>query len=199
MTFRGLAGGFGSGSGAGLALDAVISLMTLGFGVWLVPRTIGVHAGVARRNAALASRVTQLAETRVIAESRENSALGLAELRALVRGIHPPVLADRGLADAIRALALGSPVPVEMDIQLPGHPPAGMHRAGVHRAGMLRIEVTDDGHGGADPANGTGLLGVERRVATFDGILAVSSPPGGPTIIVIEVPCALSSPKTSSS
>jgi hypothetical protein len=64
--------------------------------------------------------------------------------------------------------------------------------------GMLRAEVTDDGAGGADPAAGTGLAGVERRLATFDGILAVSSPPGGPTIVVIEVPCASSSAKTSS-
>jgi len=63
---------------------------------------------------------------------------------------------------------------------------------------MLRITVTDDGTGGADPARGTGLQGIERRLATFDGILAVSSPPGGPTMIVMEVPCALSSPRTSS-
>ncbi|HEX2822308.1 MAG TPA: hypothetical protein VHO07_19375 [Streptosporangiaceae bacterium] len=67
-----------------------------------------------------------------------------------------------------------------------------------HGAGMLRVQITDDGAGGADPALGTGLAGVERRLAAFDGILAVSSPPGGPTIVVIEVPCALSSPKTSS-
>jgi signal transduction histidine kinase len=67
-----------------------------------------------------------------------------------------------------------------------------------YSSGMLRVQVTDDGTGGADPALGTGLAGVERRLATFDGILAVSSPPGGPTIVVIEVPCALSSPKTSS-
>ena len=67
-----------------------------------------------------------------------------------------------------------------------------------YATGMLRAEVTDDGAGGADPALGTGLAGVERRLATFDGILAVSSPPGGPTIVVIEVPCALSSAKTSS-
>ena len=60
------------------------------------------------------------------------------------------------------------------------------------------VTVTDDGRGGADLAAGTGLPGVERRLATFDGILAVSSPPGGPTIVVIEVPCALSSAKTSS-
>jgi signal transduction histidine kinase len=58
--------------------------------------------------------------------------------------------------------------------------------------------VADDGVGGADPAAGTGLQGVERRLGTFDGILAVSSPPGGPTMVVMEVPCALLSPKTSS-
>jgi signal transduction histidine kinase len=57
---------------------------------------------------------------------------------------------------------------------------------------MLRIGVTDNGHGGADPARGTGLRGIERRLAAFDGVLAISSPPGGPTIVVIEVPCALS-------
>jgi signal transduction histidine kinase len=66
-----------------------------------------------------------------------------------------------------------------------------------YSCGLLRAQVTDDGSGGADPALGTGLAGVERRLATFDGILAVSSPPGGPTIVVIEVPCALSSAKTS--
>ena len=64
---------------------------------------------------------------------------------------------------------------------------------------MLRVEVTDDGCGGADPARGGGLTGIERRLATFDGILAVSSPPGGPTMIVMEVPSALSSPGTCSS
>ncbi len=62
-----------------------------------------------------------------------------------------------------------------------------------HSAGTLRAQVTDDGAGGADPAAGSGLAGVERRLATFDGILALSSPPGGPTIVAIEVPCALSS------
>jgi signal transduction histidine kinase len=67
-----------------------------------------------------------------------------------------------------------------------------------HASRVLRAQVTDDGAGGADPGEGTGLSGVERRLATFDGILAVNSPPGGPTIVVIEVPCALSSPKTSS-
>ena len=67
-----------------------------------------------------------------------------------------------------------------------------------HVDGMLRMGVTDNGRGGADPARGTGLRGIERRLAAFDGVLAVSSPPGGPTAVTMEIPCALSSPKTSS-
>ncbi len=67
-----------------------------------------------------------------------------------------------------------------------------------HDAGVLRIGVTDDGRGGADPARGTGLRGIERRLAAFDGVLAVGSPPGGPTVVNLEIPCVLSSPKTSS-
>jgi signal transduction histidine kinase len=158
----------------------------------------------------------------LVAEAKESSSLALTELRDLVRGIYPPVLADRGLADAIRALALDTPLPVELDLDLPGEvelPVASAVYFSVAEAlanvtkhagarsvriqlsyscGLLRAQVTDDGSGGADPALGTGLAGVERRLATFDGILAVSSPPGGPTILVIEVPCALSSPKISS-
>ena len=77
---------------------------------------------------------------------------------------------------------------------------AGARRALIrlyHQEGMLRAEVTDDGSGGADPARGTGLAGIERRLGAFDGILAVSSPVGGPTIVVIEVPCELCWPKIS--
>jgi signal transduction histidine kinase len=158
----------------------------------------------------------------LVAEAKETSSRALTELRDLVRGIYPPVLADRGLADAIRALALDAPLPVDLDIDLPDNVElpvasavyfavaetltnvirhAGAHSVRIqlsHAAGLLRAQVTDDGCGGADPAQGTGLAGVERRLAAFDGILAVSSPPGGPTIVVIEVPCALSSPKISS-
>lgn len=161
------------------------------------------------------------AATALAAECREASALALADLRDLVRGIYPPILAERGLGDALRALALDAPVKVATDIDLPGRPPAPVEAAVYfavaealsnvakhadarrtlvrvyHADGMLRTEVTDDGHGGADPVAGTGLAGMERRLAAFDGILAVSSPVGGPTIIVIEVPCALSSPKIS--
>jgi signal transduction histidine kinase len=155
----------------------------------------------------------------LVAEAKESSALALTELRDLVRGIYPPVLADRGLADAIRALALDTPLPVELDIHLAGqvelpvasavyfsiaealanvtkHASArSVHIQLSYAAGLLRAQITDDGAGGADPAQGTGLAGVERRLAAFDGILAVSSPAGGPTIVVIEVPCALSAAK----
>src|SRR6266567_4519661 len=158
----------------------------------------------------------------LVTEAKESSSRALTELRDLVRGIYPPVLADRGLGDAIRALALDTPLHTVLDIDLPGevdmpvaaavyfsvaealanvtkHADArSVHIRLSHAAGMLRAEVTDDGAGGADPARGTGLAGVERRLATFDGILAVNSPPGGPTMIVMEVPCALSSPKTCS-
>ncbi len=158
----------------------------------------------------------------LVAEARETSSRALADLRDLVRGIYPPVLADRGLGDAVRALALDTPLPVEVDVELPEEPPmpvaaavyfgiaeaitnAVVHAGATavqvqvaHAGDMLRALVADDGHGGADPALGTGLAGVERRLAAFDGILAVNSPVGGPTIVAIEVPCALSSAKTSS-
>ena len=58
--------------------------------------------------------------------------------------------------------------------------------------GMLRVSVADDGRGGADQEHGTGLRGIEKQLAAFDGVLAVSSPPGGPTMVNLEVPCALS-------
>jgi signal transduction histidine kinase len=156
----------------------------------------------------------------LLAEARESSAKALAELRALVRGIHPPVLADRGLAEAVRALALDLPLRVRFASELTGRPPAPIESAAYfavsellanvskhaqarqawvdlrHVGGMLRIGVSDDGAGGADQRRGTGLAGIERRLAAFDGVLALSSPPGGPTVVNMEIPCALSSPKT---
>jgi signal transduction histidine kinase len=158
----------------------------------------------------------------LVAEARETSVRALNDLRDLIRGICPPVLADRGLGHAVRALALDTPLPVVLDIDLPGRVSAPVESACYfaiaellanavkhsgarqvqlrihHASGVLRIEVSDDGVGCADPANGTGLQGIERRLGTFDGILAVSSPPGGPTMIVMEVPCVLLSPKTCS-
>ncbi|MGA2830472.1 MAG: histidine kinase [Streptosporangiaceae bacterium] len=158
----------------------------------------------------------------LLTEARDASAKALAELRALVRGVHPPVLADRGLAAAIQALALDSRLKVDVLGSLPGRPQppvesaayfavcellanvskhAGARQAWIdmrYEHGLLRVDVADDGHGGADPAAGTGLHGIERRLAAFDGILALNSPPGGPTVVTMEIPCALSSPKTSS-
>jgi signal transduction histidine kinase len=159
----------------------------------------------------------------LLIEARQSSSKALEELRNLVRGIHPPVLADRGLADAVRALALVCPVATEVMVDVPGRPEMPVEsaayfaiseiltnvakHAGADRAwidirydhGMLCITVTDDGHGGADASRGTGLRGIERRLATFDGVLAVNSPVNGPTMVTMELPCVLSSPKTTSS
>ncbi|MFE9237043.1 sensor histidine kinase [Streptomyces sp. NPDC007007] len=153
---------------------------------------------------------------KLLATARESSAEALTELRDLVRGIHPPVLAERGLGDAVRALALRLPVASEVTVELPGRAEAPVESAAYfavsealtntvkhaeaervyvdlhHAEGMLRISVTDDGRGGAAVGPGSGLSGVERRLGTFDGVLAVSSPPGGPTLVTMEIPCALS-------
>jgi len=140
-----------------------------------------------------------------------------------LRGIHPPVLADRGLGDAVRALAMDSPMKTHLVADLRGRPEPPVESAAYfavcellanvtkhahatqvwvdirHERGLLRIDVTDDGQGGADASRGSGLSGIERRLGAFDGILALSSPPGGPTVVTMELPCVLSSPKTSSS
>ncbi len=158
----------------------------------------------------------------LLLEARDASVRALTELRDLVRGIHPPVLADRGLADAVHALVLDCPLRARLAADLPGRLPAPVESAAYFAVsellanvakhadatqtwvdiryldGMLRVGVTDNGRGGADPARGTGLRGIERRLAAFDGVTAVSSPPGGPTAVTMEIPCALSSPKTSS-
>jgi signal transduction histidine kinase len=185
-----------------------------------------VALGMSLRAAERLIPTSPQAAIELVAEARESSSRALTELRDLVRGMYPPVLADRGLADAVQALALDTPIRTETDIDLPGWLEQPVEAAcyfaiaealtnavkhsggrlvqirirhtGRPAPGVLRIEVTDNGTGGADPANGSGLLGVERRLATFDGILAVSSPVGGPTIIVMEIPCALSSRRTSS-
>jgi signal transduction histidine kinase len=163
------------------------------------------------------------AARKLVKDARETTDAALGELRSVVRGIHPPVLADRGLAGAVEALSLDMAIPVRLEAALSGRPPApvesavyfavaeclaniGKHadagnawiRLG-HADGTLRVEVGDDGGGGADPRAGTGMSGVMRRLAAFDGTMMVSSPVGGPTIITLEVPCALSSPRTTPS
>ncbi len=162
----------------------------------------------------------------LVDEARADAGRALAELRDLVRGIHPPVLADRGLAGGLEAAALLCPVPVSVAVELPARPQApvesalyfaatealaniGRH-AGATRAwlragyahGKIALVVGDDGCGGADPRRGTGLRGIERRLAAFDGTVTVVSPRGGPTEITMELPCDLcapSSPRTTSS
>jgi signal transduction histidine kinase len=159
----------------------------------------------------------------LLAEAREATGLALAELRDLVRGIHPPVLADRGLDGAVRALAMANPLPVEVTVDLPGRPPAPVESAAyfavaevltnaakhsgatsawirvAYADGRLGIMVGDDGRGGAHQQAGGGLHGIERRLAAFDGTMLVTSPVGGPTIVTMEMPCELSSAKTSPS
>jgi signal transduction histidine kinase len=160
---------------------------------------------------------------RLVASARNASAEALVELRQLVRGIHPPVLAERGLGDAVRAMALDSALNVHVAVELPGRVAAPAEaavyfavselltnaakhgkaaRASVdirHTNDRLRVTVADDGHGGAVLTEGGGLQGVQQRLATFDGVLTLRSPPGGPTTATLEVPCALSSPRTSTS
>ncbi|MFC9469612.1 sensor histidine kinase [Streptomyces coelicoflavus] len=152
----------------------------------------------------------------LLAQARRSSADALTELRELVRGIHPPVLAERGLGDAVRALALRLPVASEVDVDLTGRADAPVEAAAYfavseiltnavkhsgadriwidmhHDEGRLRVSVTDNGKGGAVIGAGSGLAGVERRLGTFDGVLAVGSPVGGPTMVTMEIPCALS-------
>lgn len=153
---------------------------------------------------------------KLLAMARTSSAEALTELRDLVRGIHPPVLAERGLGDAVKALALRLPVASEVTVELDGRAEAPVESAAYfavsetltnavkhaeadrvwvdmhHAEGMLRIAVTDNGRGGAAVGGGSGLSGIERRLGTFDGVLAVSSPAGGPTMVTMEIPCALS-------
>ncbi|CAM5662858.1 histidine kinase [Streptomyces spiroverticillatus] len=165
---------------------------------------------------ALIARDPDAART-LVRTAQESAARALVELRHLIRGINPPVLAERGLADAVRSLALDSPLSVTLRTDLPGRPERPVEAAAyfavselltnvskhteaarvridvTHRAQRLRIDVTDSGPGGADPSRGSGLRGVQRRLATFDGTLAVTSPPGGPTTVTLEIPCVLSS------
>ncbi|MFD9653444.1 sensor histidine kinase [Streptomyces mirabilis] len=158
----------------------------------------------------------------LLAEARASTAGALAELRDLVRGIHPPVLADRGLEGALMALALANPIPTTVVTRLSGRLPAPVESAAYFAvaealanaikhaqarhiqitveftphpgttAGLLTMRVSDDGRGGASPDGGTGLRGIARRLAAFDGTLSADSPPGGPTEIRMSLPCASS-------
>jgi signal transduction histidine kinase len=182
-----------------------------------------LHDGAQQRLVSLAMNLglaraglTHLPEDarQVIAEAHDEAKEALAELRHLVRGLHPVILEDRGLDAALSGLAARSPVPVQLDVHIPERVPptveavayfvvsealantakhAGAGHAGVsaRRDGdVLWVMVTDDGMGGADPSRGTGLAGLAQRARSVDGTLSISSPAGGPTTITAELPCA---------
>lgn len=171
--------------------------------------SLAMHLGIARTTFPDLPGPVQQA----IAEAHEEAKLAMAELRDLVRGMHPAVLDDRGLDAALSGLAAGSPVPVHLHVDLPGRAArdveavayfvvsealtnatthAGASRIDVHlarAADLLKVTVTDDGRGGADPAGGTGLRGLADRVRSVEGTLRVDSPAGGPTTLTAELPC----------
>jgi signal transduction histidine kinase len=148
----------------------------------------------------------------LLAEARSGARAALEELRDLARGIHPPILTDRGLEAAITALAAHSPVPVAVVVGVPKRPAAAVETAAyfvvaealtnaikyaaaerievrIWRSnGTLVAEVEDDGFGGADP-QGEGLTGLHQRVAALDGTFTIESPTGGPTRVRAELPC----------
>ena len=149
---------------------------------------------------------------KLIAQAREEAQAAVKELRELARGIHPAVLSDRGLGAALEALAARAPVPVEVS-GVPKHPLTHEVEACAYfvtaealtnvakyahasaawvelslEDDRLRVQVRDDGVGGADPTSGTGLRGLRDRVDALDGDLEVDSPPGGGTIVTVEVP-----------
>lgn len=152
----------------------------------------------------------------LLRQTRQSSAVALGELRELARGIAPPVLLERGLVDAIRAVALDAPVPTvvrsTLDRRLETPIESALYFATVEllanavkhaqasaiditvaptRNGVA-ISVADDGCGGARLGAGSGLTGIETRLHAFDGTLRIDSPPGGPTRSTVEMPCASS-------
>jgi signal transduction histidine kinase len=148
----------------------------------------------------------------LIDAAHRNAVDALADLRDLARGIHPPTL-DNGLASALATLAASSAIPATVTARLDLRPAPAIETIAyfsaaelianatkhsyanqitiniyTERSGVLRLEVTDDGIGGADAARGSGLAGLAQRVSTVDGLLDVSSPPGGPTVVTVELP-----------
>ncbi|QNS08870.1 sensor histidine kinase [Streptomyces xanthii] len=182
-----------------------------------------LHDGTQARLVALSMRIGLArraqdpeAARRLLDDAQDQAEAALAELRHVVRGIHPPILTDRGLVGAVRALAAASGLDVAVrdeGVESGGRAPAAVeaaayfviaealtnaakHSGGTRadvqlergRAG-LRVAVRDSGRGGADERGGSGLLGMRRRVAALDGNVRVSSPVGGPTVIEVELPC----------
>lgn len=179
-----------------------------------------LHDGTQQRLVSIAMALG-LAEARagddvrpMVHEARESISTALQELRELSQGIHPAILTERGLGEALGELARHATVPVDVAVDLPRRPPPAVEAAGYYvvaealanvakhaRARSARasatlhngravLEVADDGVGGADRARGTGLRGLEDRVEALGGTLSITSPPGGGTILRVELPCA---------
>jgi signal transduction histidine kinase len=149
----------------------------------------------------------------LLQRAQDAAELALTELRAVARGILPPVLTDRGLAGALDGLAAASPVPCDVDVQAPGRCAASVeatayfvvaealtnvakHSGAGHvivrvrsRDGWLSVHVEDDGDGGAREGDGSGLSGIRRRVEAYDGQMSLASPVGGPTTLEVRLPC----------
>ena len=148
----------------------------------------------------------------LIDAAHRNAVDALADLRDLARGIHPPVL-DSGLASALDSLAASSAIPASVTADIGQRPAPAIEtiayfcaaelianatkhsyanqitiKISTERAGVLRLEVADDGVGGADAARGSGLAGLVQRVSTVDGRVDLSSPPGGPTVVTVVLP-----------
>jgi signal transduction histidine kinase len=181
--------------------------------------SLGMSIGLAER----LLRTDPEGAARLLAEARSTTLSALDDLRTVMQAIHPSVLADRGLSGAIQALALDVAVPVEVSYELPGAAPLPIESAVYfavaeclanvvkhsrarhasvrieYRDGRLVATVADDGIGGARVGAGSGLAGVASRLEAFDGTLAVRSPSRGPTTVTMEVPCELSSAKTTPS
>jgi signal transduction histidine kinase len=161
----------------------------------------------------LGSRTTDDDARALLAEAEQELSHALQELRELARGIHPAILSDQGLAAAARTLAARSPVPVTVTANGARFPAAvetacyyliaealtnitrysEATRAWITIVGeraVVKIEVGDDGIGGADPTRGSGLAGLSDRVGALDGRLTIDSRPGGGTTVSAEIPCA---------
>jgi signal transduction histidine kinase len=149
----------------------------------------------------------------LIDEAHSDAKLAVSELRDLARGIYPAVLGDRGLDAALSAQAAKSPIPVDVSVDVDPRPPAAVEttayfivgetltniakHAGATEATVkvwrtddhVVVEITDNGHGGAEVRPGGGLAGLADRAATIDGVITVVSPVGGPTVIRADLPC----------
>ncbi len=171
--------------------------------------SLAMRLGMARAEHPDAAQAQQ-----VIAEAHEEAKAALLELRQLVRGLHPAVLEDRGLDAALSGVTARLPIPVRLTVDVPRRPSptveavayfvvsegltniakhaeASQAEVFVQRANdRLHIIVSDDGLGGADPARGTGLAGLAKRAASVDGTFEIASPPGGPTLLTVDLPCA---------